>query len=282
MYNQNTANTLFFSYIHIRTAQKTSRHRWWLRNGIDVWSRRYNMISDVVYLIEEGAFDLVVGEQCFHVKSGQMIYLPAEVDFELKITGEQPLVLYWSHAELGFAQNKLNQIFQFPFVITPKDYAKAEALFLQLIDILDPENLACVLEANAVFLQLVSLYLKESGAVPAQKALRSASMQDIVKYVSSNLHRIITVKELADLAGYNPTYFSRKFKKAYGKDPIEYINDMKIKSAVEQLQYTNRSVSEIAAGLGFSDVGYFNSLFKKRKGTSPSKYRSSPVWRKKV
>lgn len=282
MDSQNVANTFFFSYIHIRTAKKTEREPWWNKNGVDHWSRRYNMVSDILYLVQEGTFDLLIDEQCHHVKAGQMVYLPAGVDFELKITRDFPLILYWSHAELGFTQNKLNQIFQFPYVITPQDHAKAEELFAQLVEIFDPENLRATLEANTLFMQLVNFYLKECDASPVEPPKRTATMQDITKYMSSNLHRTVTVRELAERTGYNPVYFSRKFKKTFGKDPIEYINDMKVKSARVQLQYTDLSVSEIAAGFGFSDVGYFNAIFKKRMGVTPAKFRTTAPWRHKL
>lgn len=283
MDSQSTLNALFFSYIHIRFAKKTDRNPWWLnKKGVDTWSKRYNMVSDVLYLVEEGTFDLLIDGQCHHVKAGQMLYLPSGVEFELKITRDQPLVCYWSHAELGFTQNKLNQLFQFPYVITPREVGEAQALFDRLIAAYHPESLRSMLEANALYLQLVSLYLKESEAAPVQETKRTSTLREITKYMSSNLHRTVTVKELAELTGYNPTYFSRKFKKTFEKYPLDYINDMKIRRAKEQLLYTALSVSEIAAGFGFSDVGYFTDLFKKKVGVTPAKFRSGNPWRGKI
>ena len=53
----------------------------------------------------------------------------------------------------------------------------------------------------------------------------------------------------------------------------EYINDVKIKKAMEFLQGTSYSVSEIAQGLGFDDSNYFSRLFKKITGETAINYR---------
>lgn len=69
--------------------------------------------------------------------------------------------------------------------------------------------------------------------------------------------------------------FSRKFRKAYGVSPKEYLTSLRMNKAKEMLRTTNFEIKEIAASVGYRDQLYFSRLFSKKEGLSPSEYRMS-------
>ncbi len=85
----------------------------------------------------------------------------------------------------------------------------------------------------------------------------------------------LSLKDVSRELDLNPTYLSREFSKyfenvSYG----EYIRKMRIEKALDLLENTTHTLTEIAYLTGFSDQSHFTRIFKKTVGQSPSSYRA--------
>ena len=69
------------------------------------------------------------------------------------------------------------------------------------------------------------------------------------------------------------TSFRSAFKKHTGVSPNEYIITQRISAACQLLVQTDKSISEIAAEVGYGDQYYFSRIFKKKMGVPPLGYR---------
>lgn len=109
----------------------------------------------------------------------------------------------------------------------------------------------------------------------ALRKIRVFSKQVVlcVNFIFENLHRKITVSELAKYTGLNPNYLSRLFKKETGSTITDYIISKKISTAKNMLKYTDHAVSRIAETLAFSSQSYFTKIFRSIEGMTPKKYR---------
>ena len=94
-----------------------------------------------------------------------------------------------------------------------------------------------------------------------------------IDYIYNNLHRNVTVAELAEREGLSSGYFSRLFFKETGQKVNEYINSAKIATAQNMLKYSDFSLFDIALSLGYSSQSAFSSSFKKCCGMTPKVYR---------
>ena len=65
----------------------------------------------------------------------------------------------------------------------------------------------------------------------------------------------------------------RRFVKATGMRPSEYQQRLRISRAREMLEFSRTSIDEIAARIGYEDVGAFRRVFRKIVGLTPSDYR---------
>jgi len=92
------------------------------------------------------------------------------------------------------------------------------------------------------------------------------------KYIEENYDKYITVSEVARNVGVSLSYLSRIYKEQTGKNLIQSINERKLEKAQEYLQQTDMKIYEIADALGFENVTYFSSFFKKHTGVSPKEY----------
>jgi len=89
------------------------------------------------------------------------------------------------------------------------------------------------------------------------------------------MHPASNLDELAELINLNPQYFCRYFKRNIGKTITEYINEIRIEKAAQELLETDDKIITIAQNAGFDNTGYFIRRFKEEKGMTPSEYRKS-------
>ncbi|MBQ4110970.1 MAG: helix-turn-helix transcriptional regulator [Clostridia bacterium] len=84
-----------------------------------------------------------------------------------------------------------------------------------------------------------------------------------------------TVNDASKSLKYNPNYLTQILKEKTGMTMCEYLNNIRLKEAKNLLLNSNKSVSEIAFSVGFSDEKYFMRLFRKKESITPTQYRSA-------
>ncbi|GEB34314.1 MULTISPECIES: helix-turn-helix domain-containing protein [Brevibacillus] len=126
------------------------------------------------------------------------------------------------------------------------------------------------MKANIKFQELLLELM--AGSAEEKDGLTEQGIEYSRKYIEQFYASEITREHLAALAGLNPDYYSRAFKKKYGKTPIEYVNQVRIKHAKQSLLLSNESFRTIAHQVGYSDEFYFSRKFKLETGMSPTFY----------
>jgi two-component system response regulator YesN len=96
----------------------------------------------------------------------------------------------------------------------------------------------------------------------------------IIRYVTRNYAEPLSLKILSAQFGISAPYLGRQFHAAVGKPFATYLNELRIRKAEELLRYTSLKANDIAARIGYSNVNYFYTLFKKYKGYYPSESKS--------
>jgi len=81
-----------------------------------------------------------------------------------------------------------------------------------------------------------------------------------------------SVEKLCRLVAMSRPVFFRKFKAISGLSPQPFIQQLRLRRAVELLQSGGATISEVAFECGFSDARYFSTTFKKHFGRTPTEY----------
>ena len=110
--------------------------------------------------------------------------------------------------------------------------------------------------------------LKKKNAV-------SIHIRRSIEYIYDNLHRQVTLEELAMREELSSGYFSRLFQKETGMKVGQYVNDAKIRTAENMLRYSDFPILDIALSLGFSSQSAFSAGFKKITGMTPKEYKNT-------
>lgn len=85
--------------------------------------------------------------------------------------------------------------------------------------------------------------------------------------------REVSLAAMAACAGLEQRTFLRRFRSATGLKPTEYCQQVRVGRACRMLEFTNRSIDQIAWGVGYQDPGAFRKVFFKVTGLAPSDYR---------
>ncbi|MEJ2042525.1 MAG: helix-turn-helix domain-containing protein [Reinekea sp.] len=95
----------------------------------------------------------------------------------------------------------------------------------------------------------------------------------VQSWVRSHFSESITIQQMADIAGQSERQLRRRFLKATGESPIQYLVRIRIEQAQDLLRESNLTATDIALTTGFASSGYFSRTFKKHNGMSPGDYR---------
>jgi AraC-like DNA-binding protein/mannose-6-phosphate isomerase-like protein (cupin superfamily) len=94
----------------------------------------------------------------------------------------------------------------------------------------------------------------------------------ILKYMQHN-YKSVTLDSLASYFHYSEAYLSALIKKNTGHNFTTLLNKIKLSRALEYLNSTTSTISEIAEHVGYNSEDYFSRVFKKHMGVSPSQYK---------
>lgn len=155
------------------------------------------------------------------------------------------------------------------------------------MDMLDIENLVlnAEIEFNKEFigyyhvlksyLTVLLIYLLRKVMDEEKTRGYSRKILPILEYIDQNFSNT-NVTDVASHFNYSPNYFSKFFKKNVGISFVEYLNQKRLKQAVDLLLTTDYNVDEICKEIGFSDKKHFYQLFKQQFDMTPA------ILRKKV
>jgi AraC-like DNA-binding protein len=120
------------------------------------------------------------------------------------------------------------------------------------------------------------------GAGDSQRltAIKSTTRDELYRrllqarsFIDENFASELDLDKLANVACLSPHYFLRLFKQVFHKTPHQYMTDLRINYAAELLATTNLPITQICFEVGYTSLGSFSDLFRRRTGISPLAYR---------
>ena len=133
--------------------------------------------------------------------------------------------------------------------------------------------------AEAIRVSKLFLYQwHREGQLPYASMIANVDHGDAVvkkcqDYIPSNYQSTEILAELLHLSGLPKRSFDRRFRKATGYSPLEYIQWLRIEEAKQMLELEAASIEDIAVEVGYSDLASFRRLFRRIAGLTPGEYR---------
>lgn len=121
-------------------------------------------------------------------------------------------------------------------------------------------------------MQLYDNYFAVS-ADKVEKYGRNSKNELVLKYIEEHYREKISLEDVAREVFMAPASFSRYFSREMGISFVNYVNNVRIEYAVQELLASETSISDIAWDNGFGSVSQFNKIFRKKYKMSPREYK---------
>lgn len=119
----------------------------------------------------------------------------------------------------------------------------------------------------------VDRILSSKSFTPAVGFADRERIDRICRHLAENSSRPILLAQAAAAAHMSVPAFTRFFRKCTGKSLVEYLTELRIGAACRLLVETDRTVSQVCAAAGFSNLSNFNRRFRRLKGLTPREFR---------
>lgn len=243
----------------------------------------WHQCLEVLY-VEEGYGVVIVDNRQYTMRPGRMFFFPpftlhkVMVDEKVQDSYRRTIIHVDHHAVLktlrDFPQNQRRlQILTTrggpAFVADMADsHTHIDHLFSRYAQLagLNTESVASLL------LTLLSLLPPEQEKMPESGG---GIASEVMFWLEENYRQKFSLDALSRDIGKSRSYVSRRFHFETGEHIHHYLNTLRLRKACETLLHSETSIREIAAEVGFSDVTYFISAFKKGIGETPLQYRKN-------
>jgi len=118
----------------------------------------------------------------------------------------------------------------------------------------------------------------EVGQQPFARLARTRQVDDAViarcqGWIAENYEQPNPVRGMVRLSGLAERTFHRRFRRATGMPPMEYVHALRLEEAKQMLESGDLPVEAIASEVGYEDAGYFGRLFRRKVNLTPAQYR---------
>ena len=117
------------------------------------------------------------------------------------------------------------------------------------------------------------LQLKFGGRIGRTGKLDAGRFARVMEYVAANLHRELTLADLAKVAMLSPSHFARSFQRTTGLPPHRLVTILRLQRAADRLKDARLTVEDVAAEIGMTNLSHFRRLFRAQYGIAPSAAR---------
>lgn len=137
------------------------------------------------------------------------------------------------------------------------------------------EQRASTAELQALVVALLLGILRTGADSDARSVAGDAAVQQAVRFIHDQLHRPLTVPEIATAAGVSPRQLTRLLARFTGVSPAAYVEKARIERASTLLLRTDDPIKMVAARAGYGDVHRFTRAFARVVGCPPGLFRRS-------
>lgn len=188
-----------------------------------------------------------------------------------------PFKCYYVHliVKNGLLEQKLNSLPNFIFDINYENYEK---IFMNLCKYYQTGVKEDEILIYSLLFELIYSLLKgaknNSHNVNEQNNNKRI-IEKTIEFIDNNPMADLSLKAMSQLAGFSFIHFHNCFKSCTGKTLRDYVEEQRIKKAINLLISTNKTLAEIAYESGFSSQSYFNYAFRRRMKKTPREYVKS-------
>ncbi len=111
--------------------------------------------------------------------------------------------------------------------------------------------------------------------LPWLNALEDPRMAGVLSSILERPERDHSVESLAEEALMSRSAFAEEFARRFGRTPMAFVRDVRLRRGAELLRGTELSVDAVASRVGFASRSHFSRAFREYFGSSPARFREA-------
>ena len=249
----------------------------------EVQNTHFHQNLEIVYVLE-GSVEVQIESETYNLKKGDFLLINANKRHSLRATKEEILLasfrvnftmlaeymgtnqlLFWCNttADRSESYEQLKKVLD-RMLNRFYDKEKEGAIYLNSI------------YYEAIYLLVAYFMIKADDARMKENFTPDNSrIFEIQNYVQANYQKQLSLNDLAKKLYLSNAYLSKYIKKHFGLSFLEYVNNVRLFHAVDELVYSEKKITRIALDNGFPTTAAFNKAFKEIYNMTPSAYRST-------
>ncbi len=158
------------------------------------------------------------------------------------------------------------------------DSTQMRAIFEALIDEYHRAGPASAAMMAALMNQCLIQVLRRvseqaSGSLPWLSALDDPRLARVIEAILNQPGQPYTLELLAGVANMSRSTFARHFEQCFGRTPMDYVRDVRLRRAAQLLQVGGLTLDGIASKVGFASRSHLSRAFHEQFGHSPMEFR---------
>lgn len=211
---------------------------------------------------------------------GIMPYSCLTVIFDLEGRYRPRPIPYFGVWEQADAEQLASPNFKGEFldIISPVCHPESGDIFRTLFETslrhyISPGEGSELIQKAGILQILYHLHGQARDPLPAGPVTQHQKLQTVLAYMRRHYRRKLPLRELGEVASLSPTYLHRVFSETMGESPLDHLNRLRMEAARDLLATSDLSASAVALEVGFENVPYFFTLFRRQTGLTPAAFR---------
>ena len=221
------------------------------------------------FLIEENAIFIIPPQCSFHVQvSNEGLHRHTSAEFLIRCSSQQ----------VSTCPPPKEKTLTLPLCIPPSpENSEIFSLIRSIACARTARPERSYFEECADFMQLLhKLTLRLQVEDPTASPGNRRHCARAKTYISENIHRRITVADVAAAVGVSKNYLTNVFSGSEGVPLMEYINRSKLSYMLVLIRRYGYTLQQAGRQVGFTDVNYISRIFKRYYGMTVTQYKRSP------
>lgn len=240
----------------------------------------YHQNMEIIYLLK-GKMKIQIDEMCYELNDGDYIFINANKRHKIESQG----VLLGARFEIDFHMiaeymGTIQLMFWCNTVTDKKDaYQELRKILDRILERYYEQDEKGALYLNALYFEMAYILTSnfmikaDEEHVLVNSTSKQLRLSQIQNYIQANYQNQISLYDLAQKLYLSNAYLSKYIKKNLGLTFLEYLNNIRLFHAVDELLYSSKSLTRIAMDNGFPTSAAFTKIFQAVHGESPSAYR---------
>ena len=240
---------------------------------------------EIIY-IKKGHLHIYIDGHNFDASEGEIFYVNPGV-LHYMDTSDLTVDYYAILFPLDFISFRTNDILEkqifsplkngrllFPHSVSDDNIKHEISLLLdQITEENKEESLYCQIHTRILLLKIIELLHKGSYLQQPERVHTSQLQRELISYIQQHHTEKITLEMLSSEFHMSEKYLSRYFKMNFSISFKQYVGHLRMSTAVNLLETTDLSITDIALNSGFQNVNLFIRVFKATYGITPLQYR---------